>query len=209
MATRFAPDGCIVAGAGSLAAACALNDKSIKAIVLECAPEVCGNTRSFAVDSFVFDYARHLLHLDRCGTPAAGATLEQYLLAGFGVFLAGEVLVPLNEKTLATPTSRLTTAAVNRFFPAPDPVHNEGAVLDGQVTRFLAALTPDLRCRLMAVCERLAAVFSGFVRVVEVPVTIRETRATPIRVRRVPKVSRALRDLRASVRRVPVRSAPC
>ena len=51
---------------------------------------------------------------------AQNATFRDYVVAGFGERLADLFLIPQNEKTMATSLDRLSSAAVRRFFPAPD-----------------------------------------------------------------------------------------
>ncbi|MGA8090317.1 MAG: NAD(P)-binding protein [Terracidiphilus sp.] len=51
---------------------------------------------------------------------AQNATFRDYIVAGFGERLADLFLIPQNEKTMATSLDRLSSAAVRRFFPAPD-----------------------------------------------------------------------------------------
>lgn len=48
------------------------------------------------------------------------ASFRDYLIAGFGQYLADLFLIPQNEKTMATSLGRLSRDAVRRFFPAPD-----------------------------------------------------------------------------------------
>jgi protoporphyrinogen oxidase len=55
--------------------------------------------------------------------PLAGAgagSFRDYVVSGFGQYLADVFLIPQNEKTMATPLDRLSTGAVKRFFPPPD-----------------------------------------------------------------------------------------
>jgi protoporphyrinogen oxidase len=48
------------------------------------------------------------------------ATFRDYMVSGFGQFLADLFLIPQNEKTMAIPLDLLSKDAVRRFFPAPD-----------------------------------------------------------------------------------------
>jgi len=47
------------------------------------------------------------------------ATFRDFIIGGFGQYLADLFLIPQNEKTMATPLDRLSNRAVKRFFPAP------------------------------------------------------------------------------------------
>ena len=47
-------------------------------------------------------------------------TFRDYVVHGFGQYLADLFLIPQNEKTLATSLGRLSMRAVKRFFPPPD-----------------------------------------------------------------------------------------
>ena len=48
------------------------------------------------------------------------ATFRDYIISGFGRYLADLFLIPQNEKTMATSLGRLSVNAVKRFFPPPD-----------------------------------------------------------------------------------------
>jgi len=48
------------------------------------------------------------------------ATFRDYIVCGFGQYLADVFLIPQNEKTMATSLDRLSLQGVKRFFPAPD-----------------------------------------------------------------------------------------
>lgn len=50
----------------------------------------------------------------------ATTTFRDYVVSGFGQYLADLFLIPQNEKTMATSLDRLSSGAVKRFFPAPD-----------------------------------------------------------------------------------------
>ena len=50
----------------------------------------------------------------------AEASFQDFVISGFGQRLSEVFLIPQNEKTQATRLDRLSTAAVKRFFPAPD-----------------------------------------------------------------------------------------
>ena len=55
--------------------------------------------------------------------PAAGGEVSgfrEFIVSGFGNAVADRFLIPQNEKTMATPLSRLSIGAVKRFFPPPD-----------------------------------------------------------------------------------------
>ena len=53
--------------------------------------------------------------------PAAGGDgFREFIVSGFGQAVADKFLIPQNEKTMATPLSRLSIGAVKRFFPPPD-----------------------------------------------------------------------------------------
>lgn len=54
-------------------------------------------------------------------------SFRDYVVTGFGQYLADRFLIPQNEKTMAVPLDRLSAGAVRRFFPPPD----ETRVLDG------------------------------------------------------------------------------
>ncbi len=45
---------------------------------------------------------------------------RDFIVSGFGQAVADRFLIPQNEKTMATPLSRLSIGAVKRFFPPPD-----------------------------------------------------------------------------------------
>jgi protoporphyrinogen oxidase len=45
---------------------------------------------------------------------------REFIISGFGQVVADNFLIPQNEKTMATPLSRLSIGAVKRFFPLPD-----------------------------------------------------------------------------------------
>jgi protoporphyrinogen oxidase len=45
---------------------------------------------------------------------------RDFIVSGFGQAVADRFLIPQNEKTMATPLSRLSSGAVKRFFPLPD-----------------------------------------------------------------------------------------
>jgi protoporphyrinogen oxidase len=47
-------------------------------------------------------------------------TFRDYVVRGFGQYLADIFLIPQNEKTMAIHMDRLSTAAVKRFFPPPN-----------------------------------------------------------------------------------------
>jgi len=47
-------------------------------------------------------------------------TFRDYIISGFGQYLADIFLIPQNEKTMATSLDRLSIKAVKRFFPPPD-----------------------------------------------------------------------------------------
>ena len=47
-------------------------------------------------------------------------SFRDYIISGFGQYLADLFLIPQNEKTMATSLDRLSNQAVKRFFPAPD-----------------------------------------------------------------------------------------
>jgi protoporphyrinogen oxidase len=64
--------------------------------------------------------------------PAPGTgSFRDFLIGGFGRYLAEAFLIPLNEKTLATPLSSLSSAAVRRFFPAPNETVVRGGMVSG------------------------------------------------------------------------------
>lgn len=73
MSRRAEDASMIVLGAGisGLTAARALQDRGYRPRVLEACYAAGGLTRSMTVGDFSFDYTGHLLHLARCGTPAA------------------------------------------------------------------------------------------------------------------------------------------
>lgn len=48
------------------------------------------------------------------------ASFRDFVVSGFGQALSDVFLIPQNEKTMATPLDRLSSAAVKRFFPPPD-----------------------------------------------------------------------------------------
>ena len=48
------------------------------------------------------------------------STFRDYIVHGFGQYLADLFLIPQNEKTMAISLDRLSTRAVKRFFPPPD-----------------------------------------------------------------------------------------
>jgi protoporphyrinogen oxidase len=52
-------------------------------------------------------------------TTSSSATLRDYIVSGFGQYLADIFLIPQNEKTLAISLDELTGAAARRFFPHP------------------------------------------------------------------------------------------
>lgn len=56
----------------------------------------------------------------RPGLTRGEASFRDYMIAGFGERLADSFLIPQNEKTMAISLDRLSSAAVRRFFPAPD-----------------------------------------------------------------------------------------
>jgi protoporphyrinogen oxidase len=57
----------------------------------------------------------------RPGLPQTGnPTFRDYIISGFGQYLADIFLIPQNEKTMATSLDRLSIKAVKRFFPPPD-----------------------------------------------------------------------------------------
>lgn len=47
-------------------------------------------------------------------------TFREFVVSGFGEYLAEVFLIPQNEKTMAISLDRLAVGAVKRFFPAPD-----------------------------------------------------------------------------------------
>ena len=47
-------------------------------------------------------------------------SFRDYLIAGFGEYLANLFLIPQNEKTMAIGLDGLSASALNRFFPQPD-----------------------------------------------------------------------------------------
>lgn len=49
-----------------------------------------------------------------------GTGFRDFIVSGFGQVVADRFLIPQNEKTMATPLSRLSIGAVKRFFPPPD-----------------------------------------------------------------------------------------
>lgn len=51
---------------------------------------------------------------------AQPASFRDYVIQGFGQYLADLFLIPQNEKTMATTLDRLSGDAVRRFFPPPD-----------------------------------------------------------------------------------------
>ena len=59
-------------------------------------------------------------HARPVGAPEDRFTFRDFIVRGFGHYLADLFLVPQNEKTLATPLERLSPDAVRRFFPPPD-----------------------------------------------------------------------------------------
>jgi len=52
--------------------------------------------------------------------PAGPGTFRDYIVSGFGEYLAELFLIPQNEKTMAIDLNRLSMGAVKRFFPPPD-----------------------------------------------------------------------------------------
>lgn len=54
-------------------------------------------------------------------------SFRDYIISGFGEYLADLFLIPQNEKTMATSLDRLSSSAVKRFFPRPD----EQKILEG------------------------------------------------------------------------------
>jgi protoporphyrinogen oxidase len=51
--------------------------------------------------------------------PHGRATFAEYVVGGFGQYLADLFLIPQNEKTMAISLDRLSARAVKRFFPPP------------------------------------------------------------------------------------------
>lgn len=52
--------------------------------------------------------------------PTGQASFRDFVTSGFGEYLAGQFLIPQNEKTMAIDLNRLSLHAVKRFFPPPD-----------------------------------------------------------------------------------------
>jgi protoporphyrinogen oxidase len=50
----------------------------------------------------------------------ANATFRDFVVSGFGRYLADAFLIPQNEKTMAIGLDQLSTHAIKRFFPPPD-----------------------------------------------------------------------------------------
>jgi protoporphyrinogen oxidase len=50
---------------------------------------------------------------------SVSATFRDFIIQGFGQYLADLFLIPQNEKTMAIPLERLSSKAVKRFFPPP------------------------------------------------------------------------------------------
>ena len=55
-------------------------------------------------------------------------TFRDYVIAGFGEYLADLFLIPQNEKTMAIALNELSASALKRFFPKPDEVLVEAGI---------------------------------------------------------------------------------
>jgi len=55
-------------------------------------------------------------------------SFRDYVIAGFGEYLADLFLIPQNEKTMAIGLDRLSASALKRFFPKPDEDLVEGGI---------------------------------------------------------------------------------
>jgi protoporphyrinogen oxidase len=57
-----------------------------------------------------------------------GSNLRDYVIAGFGEYLADLFLIPQNEKTMAIGLDELSASALKRFFPRPDEALVEAGI---------------------------------------------------------------------------------
>ena len=66
--------------------------------------------------------------------PPERSTFRDFVIRGFGQYLADLFLIPQNEKTLAIPMDRLSQDALRRFFPVPDDKRVRCGMIPGSVT---------------------------------------------------------------------------
>jgi protoporphyrinogen oxidase len=63
--------------------------------------------------------------------PSESPTFQDFIVQGFGQYLADLFLIPQNEKTMAISLDRLSIRAVKRFFPAPNEALVRAGILGG------------------------------------------------------------------------------